>query len=238
MLFLSLALVPTSVIPFGEQALNIVANLMPDNLVILEAGSYDGADTLKMAQCWPHANIYTFEPIHELLQKAKKTVGNLTNVHFYDLALHSTTGKVKFYIASDAFQETMPSSSILEPKEHLKYYTNVQFNSCRELEAINLDEWAQKNGVDHIDFMWLDIQGSELSVLKAAPILLKTVKMIFTEVALAETYKGVPLYCEMRAWLEAQGFSVIHEEQTSICEANVLFLRNEFNKNGNPIKVK
>lgn len=225
----SLLLIPSFSFGFGERALEIVSQLMPESFVILEAGSYDGADTAKMAKRWPHATIHSFEPLPELLHKAKKAVGDAPNVHFYDVALHSTTGMVTFHIASDASQETMPSSSILEPKEHLKYYTNVLFKSCREIPAINLDEWAERYDVNHVDFMWLDIQGSELSVLRAAPNILRNVKLLYMEVALAETYKGVPLYPEVKSWLASQGFKVIYEEPTSICEGNVLFQRVQYN---------
>ena len=65
-----------------------------------------------------------------------------------------------------------------------------------------------------MDFLWLDIQGHELAALKAAPHLLSGVSAIHTEVFFKESYAEVPLYAEVRAFLQKEGFAVAPGENT------------------------
>lgn len=93
---------------------------------------------------------------------------------------------------------------------------------------MNLDEWAVQNNVDHIDFMWLDMQGAEMKMLQGAPQILKNVSVIYTEVNFYEVYAGCPTYPEYRAWLESQGFKVVYEDIKSWIDfGDVLFVRNK-----------
>lgn len=211
----------------AHRILNDMPRFLPENPVILEAGAFDGEDALRMSQLWSKATIHTFEPVPLLFLKTKAKTFNCKNVHCHQLALSGQTGRAQFYVSSDAQNEISGSSSLLEPKDHLKFYQDIKFNNIIEVQTMNLDEWAEANNIDHIDFMWLDMQGAEFDMLKSAPNILKTVKLIFMEVAFAQTYKNIPLYQEVRAWLESQGFVVIFDETCGAAKAegNALFIR-------------
>lgn len=201
----------------------IVKKLLPDNPIILDAGAYNGEDAAKSAKLWPNGIVYAFEPVPQLFEQVQKNALEVPNMHCYQLALSDVTGKSKFYLSSGTSDM---SSSLLKPKDHLKYHPDVFFTKTIEVDCMNLDEWAKQNNVDHIDFMWLDMQGSELMMLKAAPEILKTVKVIFTEVNLYEVYAGCPLYPEMKKWFESQGFVAAIEDLTTWVDfGDVLFVR-------------
>ena len=206
-----------------HQIKQVIKILLPENPVILEAGAHEGGDTAQMAQLWPKATLYAFEPVPTIFERLKFKTQSYSNVHAFQLALSNTTGITKFFISSG---DSDCSSSLLEPKEHLKYHPTVYFKNTIEVQTMTLDEWAQKNHVDHIDFMWLDMQGSELAMLKASPKIFSTVSVIYTEVNFCEAYKGCPLYPELRAWLESQGFVVAHEDLHRWVDfGDVLFVR-------------
>jgi len=79
-----------------------------------------------------------------------------------------------------------------------------------------------------VDMLWLDMQGFELQMLKASEIILNMVSVIHTEVSTRETYKGVPLYDDLRSFLEAKGFSVkIEALPTGWDMGNVLFVKDK-----------
>jgi len=61
----------------------------------------------------------------------------------------------------------------------------------------------------------LDLQGSELDVIMASPIILNTVKAIYTEVEFIEAYKGQHLYTDVKNFLESQGFKIIAKDFTN-----------------------
>jgi FkbM family methyltransferase len=207
----------------NEYIRGIVKKLLPENPIILEAGAYNGGDVIKSAQMWSKGTIYAFEPMPNLFEQLKAKTKNFHNVHCYQIALSDATGTAKFYVSSGSSDM---SSSLLKPKDHLKYHPDVFFTKTIEVQAFNLDEWAHQNNVDHIDFMWLDMQGSEMAMLQAAPKILKTVQVIFTEVNKFEVYAGCPTYPVMKAWFESQGFvAVIEDLDTWVDFGDVLFVR-------------
>jgi len=196
-------------------------HFLPDKPIILEAGAHKGKDTVEMAKQWPSGTIFAFEPVPELFEKLTKNTRKFKNVHCYQLALGTSSGQQPMFISSGASDG---SSSLLPPKTHLQYYPTVFFDKKVEVQITTLDDWAASHGIGHIDFMWLDLQGMELDVLKSGLHILTTVKAIYSEVSEIENYEGQCLYEEFRDWLVMQGFYVEREETTN-GNGNVLFVR-------------
>lgn len=200
----------------------VIKHLLPENPVIIDAGAHMGGDTCELATTWPKGTVYAFEPMPNLYAHLVKNTKSFSNIKTFPLALSDKSGRADFYVSSGSSD---CSSSLLAPKDHLKYHPDVYFKSLIQVDVLNLDEWAGANGVSRIDFMWLDMQGSELAMLKAAPKILQTVSVIFMEVNFYEVYEGCPLYAEVKEWFENQGFRVIHEEFSWVDFGNVLFVR-------------
>jgi FkbM family methyltransferase len=200
----------------------LIKNYLSHDPVILEAGAFDGEDTLQMATLWPESKIHTFEPVPELFKTLKNKLSSKQQVHLYPYALSNKTEKTSLYVSSGMSDG---SSSILKPLEHLQAHPEVKFENQIVVEAFTIDDWAKKYGIGALDLMWLDMQGAEFKVLEASPVILSTVKVLFTEVSLIETYKGVLLYPEFKKWLEAQGFLVAMEDLPHRDMGNVLFVR-------------
>lgn len=198
-----------------------IAQFLPENPVIIEAGAHIGRDTKKMLKQWPQAKIHAFEPVPELFEELKKNTTPYSNVTCYPLALNNSSGTAQFYISSGRSTAT---SSLLAPKEYLIEHPTTVFEKTT-VTTITLDAWAEKYAIPHVDFMWLDMQGGELSALQAGMHLLKTVKALYTEVSFAERYEKNPLYATIKCWLERQGFSVQKEEFRTSAWGNVLFIR-------------
>ena len=209
----------------------IIRYLPSKNVTILEAGAYDGKDTSDWSKLLPNAKIHAFEPEPSTYLRLQQEVQKCSNVTTYNKALSDVSGNTMFYVSQNGNDETGTfSSSLLKPKDHLTVCPHMKFEKQITVRAINLDEWAQKNNVEKIDLMWLDMQGAEFKVLKAAPIILNTVSVIFSEVSLVEMYEGVPLYNQFKSWLKTKGFVVVKEEIISPDMGNVLFVRNTSQK--------
>lgn len=199
---------------YKESIFTLAKKFLPKNPIILEAGAYDGDDTLSMSNFWPLSKIYTFEPIPELFQKLVKKTKHKKNIFPFQLALSDTEGAVSFYLSAymSTLQEIGASSSLLLPKEHLTMAPDVVFNKEIKVTAVTLDNWAKSNGIKNIDFLWLDLQGSELPVMKSASHIMKTVKVVYTEVEMIEAYKNQALAKDVKSWLEGQGFVLIAKD--------------------------
>ncbi|HEY9046535.1 MAG TPA: FkbM family methyltransferase [Ohtaekwangia sp.] len=190
--------------------------------VILEAGACDGKDTLQMATLWPKATIHSFEPVPELFEKAKERLKGVKNVKLYPYALSDKTGKIQLHLSSGLSEG---SSSILSPNKHLEVHPDVKFEQTIYVNSYSIDDWAKQHHVDKIDFMWLDLQGAEFNVLQSSPKIFDTLKVLFTEVSIIETYSNVTLYPEFRKWLEDRKFRVVLEDLPYVDMGNVLLVR-------------
>jgi len=199
-----------------------ISRFFNDNPVIVEAGAHIGTDTCEMAKLWPQAMIYAFEPLPELFSQLKKNTSSFPNVKCFEMALGDKTGTCNIYQSSG---ESDGSSSILEPKEHLKNHPNVIFEQRIEVEVITLNDWIKKYNVDKVDFLWLDLQGFELNVLKESKEIISKVSVIYTEVSIIENYSKSALYPELRDWLKEKGFKVKKKKIAWKDGGNVLFVR-------------
>jgi FkbM family methyltransferase len=214
----------------ARAALNFAKKYLPRNAAILECGGYDGNDTVLMAKIWPKGTIYTFEPVPVLFSRLQERVKSFPNVHAYELALGDFCGKSTFYI-SKCKGKNSGSSSLLPPKEHTKKIPQVKFNETIEVDVLSLDAWAERNRVQHIDFLWLDMQGYELNMLKASE-LAKKAKAIYIEVEFIDLYAGQYLYSDIEQWMTENGFELTAADfefdsqgKTHVDFGNALFIK-------------
>lgn len=206
----------------GKIPLDTIRQYLPPNPIVFEAGAHIGSDTTEMAGNWPDAEIYAFEPIPKIFKQLESNTKRFKSIHCYKLAIGEKSGRMKIHVSGG---DSDGSSSILEPKEHLSLHPNVTFPKQISVKVESIDSWAAKHKVKRVDFLWLDLQGLELGALKGATKILKTVSAIHTEVNLVEVYEGVPLYTELKGWLESQGFKVAFDAIDWDDGGNVLFAR-------------
>ena len=81
------------------------------------------------------AKIYLFEPQSELFEMLKVKYENDNCISLYNLALGDSKQKQTMY--KDVNNDSQ-SSSILKPKEHLKYHSYIKFEKDNN-EIINVD---------------------------------------------------------------------------------------------------
>lgn len=198
----------------------LLKKFLPHNPVILEAGAQFGEDTEWMSEMWPEARIYSFEPNPESYADLQKRAAKLNNVSTHNVALSNTKGTFPFYICGGA-------SSLLRPTDNInEAYFHSDLNHPIMVNSITLDEWAAKNNVTSIDFMWLDMEGNELRALHGALGILPKVKIIYTEVNLLEFWHGCVQYDTLKKWLEDHGFTQIWADIVPNWHGNVLFINN------------
>lgn len=195
-------------------SLHFIQQFLPENPIIVEAGAHVGNDTVIMSKVWKKGTIYAFEPSPEVYKKLKKACKKRKNVKTFEIALADRIGKAEFYAsAPSAVKQIFPSDaqgSLLPPDKENWAWPQIEFQKPVSVPVTTLDAWAKANKVQKIDFLWLDMQGSEYSMLKASPEILKTVKVIQTEVSRRPFYQGTVLLDEMQTWLENQGFIPIY----------------------------
>ena len=97
-------------------------------------------------------------------------------------------------------------SSLYEPEMNFlaRFPNSKRFET---VEVIELDTSTIDNLIhEEIDFIKLDIQGGELNALKGSERILTSVIGIETEIEFISLYKNQPLFGELNAYLQSQGF--------------------------------
>jgi 2-O-methyltransferase len=212
-----------------SQILPHLTQYLPDNPIVVEAGAFDGTDTRKISAHWPNGIIHAFEPVPDIFAILEQKTGHLPNVVRHHIALSDHDGSATLYVSEKPSRpgEPFQAGTLLKPKERLNH-SPITYPRTITVPTITLDTWAIQNQINHIDFMWLDLQGLALPVLKGGQQILKTVRALFIEVEFIEAYEGQAQYAEIRAWLDTQGFRAIAQDfidTTSWIYGNVLFVR-------------
>ena len=213
----------------SHEALDYIKCYLPENPIVIEAGAFDGNDTIKMSYIWPEGTIHSFEPVPEIYVELKNNTKELANVHCYPIALSNKCGIATMHLSEKPNKPGQIShgNSLLKPKDRLEIST-MTYPKSTLVPTTTLDLWAQQEKIEQIDFMWLDLQGHQLDVLKASPNTLKKVRVIFTEVEFIQAYEGQPQYLEVRKWLESKGFEMVAKDFTEKPKSffgNALFVR-------------
>lgn len=199
-----------------------IATLLPSNPIVVEAGARFGKDTRRMSMLWPQGHIHSFEPVPALYAQVQELARTLPNVTVYNMALADTVGTLPLHVSGG---QSDACSSLLAPNTCLEERPFITFNETIMVPVTTLDAWAQEHSISRIDFLWFDLQGAELLALKGATEVLKTVSVIQVEVNLTERYKNIPLYDEIKTFLEVQGFVLNQEAFHHDTWGDALFLR-------------
>lgn len=195
----------------------------PDD-VILEAGAFDGTDTISLSRMVPDGEVISFEPnpprYLELVEHAK----GLGNVRTFPYALGEKNGMISFYVCYGAQNDPAyeGASSALPPSESME----INYQGPRiKVPCYVLDDWCRDNNQSKIDFMWLDLEGFELQVLKSSPQILSTVKAMYVETNFYEFRKGMTQYKTLYKFLKKKGFRLLSHGYQAGCQGNAVFVR-------------
>jgi FkbM family methyltransferase len=223
-LFLILVGISVCFMAHAEQvAKEFIAQFLPKNPIVIDAGAYNGNDSSEMCALWPEGKIYAFEPVPHIFQQLINNTQKFKNIECFQKALSDKIGIEHMYVSSGGDQ----SSSLLRPTGHLYHFPHITFHRKVDVETTTLDIWAQEQGLDHIDLLWFDLQGVELKVLQASPKIFETVKVVYTEVNYTNLYENMPLAHELKKWMESQGFVAVKEVMHHSTFGDVLFVRKE-----------
>ena len=200
-----------------HEMLHYVSRFLPSSPVILEAGGNRGEDTNRMKSIWPTATMHVFEPLPSSFKVMLMNTEHLSNVFCYPYALTNYSGETNFYI-------DMPNNAASSIGYPVKWNEHEFDKTPINVPCTTIDEWAKLNHVDHVDFMWLDMESHELYALEHALTIMSTVKAIYTEVAYVPVRQGSCLYHDLKRFLKMHGFMEVWKSNSGRF-GNALFLK-------------
>lgn len=205
-----------------------------DISIVFEFGSRYGEDTIEFAKALPNARIYGFECNPNTLLHCQNATKSYHNITLTPKAISESGGEISFYpINAEATITTFAdgnqgASSTLRASGKYTLETYVQDEV--KVQAIRLDEFMTEQGIAHIDILWMDIQGGELSALKSLGARLESIKIIYSEVEFIEIYENQPLFSDIRAFLEARNFVFIGFSDKGEFFTNAIFVHKNYAK--------
>lgn len=205
---------------------NLIEKMIDPDDTILEAGGFNGDDTIKLVKMVPYGRVLTFEPNPPRYAEIVEKIQNISNASVYPYALGEKNGTALFYVCYGAQYDPIyeGASSLLPPSESME----INYQGPRiEVPCYVLDDFCNENDIKKIDFMWLDLEGYELQVLKSSPTILNTVKSIYVETNFYEFRKGMTQFSELKEFLEKNGFLLLSHGFYVGLQGNAIFVKTQ-----------
>ncbi len=167
---------------------------------IFDVGANIGQMSMQFQKDFPDSKIYSFEPVKSTFNKLSNRFAKNTNVFTINLALGLNEGTQHISLYPD-------NLSVLNSLKH----ENTNVNDILIKEVINidtLDNFFEKNQIGNIDILKIDVEGSEMDVLKGAEQTIKNklVNFILIEVGMCDFNKRHIKISEMIDYLNQKGF--------------------------------
>lgn len=219
-----------------EESALYASPYLPNNPVILEAGTSGGEDTCNFKRIWKDATIYGFEPVSASYERTLESTKGLNGVTIFPYALSNTVGEVTFFVSqnnsgcSSLFPDNF--SSVVWPFEGDSTQEDFSNNHYRDVPvtvfATTVNKWGKENNVSHIDYIWLDTEGAELQILSAATDFLCDVRVISAEVNFQEFRAGMTQFSQLYEFLIKQNFSLKYIWANPKWQGVAMFVNNRF----------
>lgn len=159
--------------------------------VVFELGMCDGFHT-NMLLSWCHGSncrYFGFEPDPRNVVKILSS-GLNTRMRFLPDAVGHVTGKIPFHLSTCEPNGCVGQSSISDFTPVLTAsWPWLKHMSDIEVQCWRLDDFCEAQAVDHIDFLWMDVQGAERLVFDGAPGMLPKTRLVWTEYDSGSLYK-------------------------------------------------
>jgi len=145
-----------------------------------------------------------FEPNKKLFPVLKKNLKPFSNQISFNIGIHDLLKRAILHISSNDGQ----SSSLLDLGTHSLHHPDVTYVEDHEIQLNRLDYFLEDNELNIKDFNFLniDVQGTELHVLRSVGDQLGDLDYIYLEVNEEEVYKGCALLTQIDDYLDYYNF--------------------------------
>lgn len=208
---------------------------LPAEPFILEIGAHHAEDSERFFEMFPRATIIAFEPDPRNIPviAAKRHLFERHRFVLVPSAVGAADGTTTLYLSGgtppsatgeDRGRPWTYSSSIRRPKEHLRAHPTVQFVGEATVAVEALDSYFEaKHGREVIDFVWADVQGAEIDMIRGGAKTMARTRFLFTEFDERELYEGQVGLLEIKSMLP--DFSEIGRFENNVLLQNRTILR-------------
>jgi FkbM family methyltransferase len=165
----------------SQNFLRIAKELLPKNPILCDVGSRDALEAVTLFGQLDGSGLHVFEPNPMAAENCRRNLARLLKEKesvcvFNELAVSDTTGPLNFYPVNPALSESndigFSSLFSINPEYTKRRGRIVQGEII--VNCITLDQYFTNKLPP--DLLWIDVEGSELNVLRGAEKLLPHVR--------------------------------------------------------------
>ena len=190
----------------------------------IDVGAHHGEKTLGEAMLNPGLTVYAFEPN---LSSIPCLLGRAPNYCVMPMAVAELDGISEFYV--NAHEQ---ASSLLKMDENAKKTwigsETMFLETIKQVPTIRLDTFMQLMQISKVDFLKIDTQGADLSVVRSAGARIRDIEKVMFEVEVTSNrlYEGSASKDEVISFMSNSGFELVaRETQFFDQEENLTFAR-------------
>ncbi len=200
-----------------------------DFRTVVDVGANRGQFALVARRRFPGAKLVCLEPLarpRELLERVLAGDGDL---EILPVAAAAEDGEAELVVSrADDSSSLLPMTAL-----QTSTFPGTGEASRTTVSTARLDGLLDPAHVARPTLLKIDVQGTELEVLRGASGLLSEVDEVFVECSFAELYRGQALAGEVIDFLHGSGFALaavcspLEDSQDCILQADFLFVRRE-----------
>ncbi len=141
--------------------------------IILEFGSYDGADGILYHKSFPTARVFSIEPDPENFENVLRNIKSYKEIRAFHYAISNETGEVdfhqaRFYSYADGSSTSRAGSLLKHTSKNQEVYikTDKFVSKLIKVPAITIKEFCRQQDIKHIDLMHVDVEGAIREVIE------------------------------------------------------------------------
>ncbi len=157
---------------------NVFTHMIKPGETVWDIGTERGWFTLLMASLvGEKGRVDSFEAFPPTVEKLKANVAinNFKWVHVNGVAVSDRNSKMWFVPPSN---EVTHNISFLQDCNGVGYLTDIYKPGTIEINTINLDDYYEREGIQRVSLIKIDIEGAEVSALKGAKRLIEKDKPV------------------------------------------------------------
>lgn len=158
-----------------EGVLRLIKRHLPPDGIFIDIGANIGSFTLVAARIAPRGKVHAFEPSDHHFRRLSNNVAlnHFGNVALNKLGLSDKTESATLFLPSLSGEMNNSGAASL-------YSANNApgMQVTEQVQLIALDDYVQKNGINRIDLIKIDIEGAEFDALKGSIETLKRFRPI------------------------------------------------------------
>jgi FkbM family methyltransferase len=153
----------------------VKSKLKKANPILFDVGANIGNYTLTLTEIFgTDVTIYSFEPSANTFKRLLENIKTRNNIHAHNIALSNSKGSAELF----STENNSEVASLINLDRTIEKYGS---NTVETIQMDTLDNFCLTNSISTIDFLKIDVEGFELTMLQGAANMLNERKIAFIQ---------------------------------------------------------